>query len=696
MKLCFIDTLGLCYDGSTLDKRGLGGSESAIILISKELAKIGFDVTVFNDCYADDATPGIYNKVLYRPLREVETCGETFDVVIGSRSVSSFAPDDWRDQFKTFTEQMPKFEAFMKRAKHKVLWMHDTFCDGDVYIEDFVVQGRIDEVFTLSDWHTTYITTANHGHKRMFEVFKKKIFQTRNGIGAAPNEWIDIRKKDQNHFVYNSSVTKGMYPLLQEVWPRVKANLPNAYLTVIGGYYRMRSTLEPDENEQKWRALAENPLNEINNVHFTGIIKQSEISEILRHASFMIYPAEFPETFGISTLESLVHNTPLITCDFGALEETAVDDCCYKIPYSIVPNSLYPDIDAQWQFNSLAAVAIEAYNNTYLHQQKMYACNKVKNICGWDGVALQWKQHLFKKLGKFMPVSEYRTVTQINHDVRKVFGRRFFNLEELQEPKNIHQLKINVITPVYNSQDYISKCIESVAQQDYENYSMIVIDDSSTDNTFNQINHTISSLPQEIREKFTVIQNSANLGAVCNQYNAIKNFCNDGIIMLLDGDDHLINDPNIFHKYNNLYHNNAEFTYGSCWSLADNIPLIAQQYPPEIKKRKLYREYKFNWNMPYTHLRTFNLKLFNELTEKNFQDQEGNWFRAGGDAAMFYNLIDKANSENVICVSDVVYAYNDLNPLNDYKINAEEQNKTAAKVLNKSPFFPGQFDLRPL
>ena len=38
MRLAIIDTLGLCYDGTTLEKRGLGGSESAVILISKELA----------------------------------------------------------------------------------------------------------------------------------------------------------------------------------------------------------------------------------------------------------------------------------------------------------------------------------------------------------------------------------------------------------------------------------------------------------------------------------------------------------------------------------------------------------------------------------------------------------------------------------------------------------------------------------
>ena len=73
MKIAFIDTLGLTYDGSTLEKRGLGGSESAVIRMSQELTKIGFDVTVFNDCTSDDSRAGIYNGVNYRPLFELNS-----------------------------------------------------------------------------------------------------------------------------------------------------------------------------------------------------------------------------------------------------------------------------------------------------------------------------------------------------------------------------------------------------------------------------------------------------------------------------------------------------------------------------------------------------------------------------------------------------------------------------------------------
>jgi hypothetical protein len=693
-KIAFIDTLGLCYDGSTLSKRGLGGSESAVIYLSRELVKLGLDVTVFNDCTSDDAFPGCYNGVLFRPLIDVQSTTEDYDVTIASRSVAAFAPVEMRSQFKNFIGGLPDFTNIMNRSKHKVLWMHDTFCDGDDLIEYFINIGRIDEIFTLTDWHTSYITNCDHGFRRNYDVLKKNIFQTRNGIGIKP-DYVEIRDKDPMQFVYNSSVTKGMVPLVNRVWPELKRRLPDAKLTIIGGYYKFREDSTPDQQELDWNNLVrDNP-----DINFTGIITQQEISNILRTASYLLYPTAFPETFGISTLEALAHNVTPITCRFGALEETAIDLMSYKINYPVEKNWSCQWLNEDEQIAHFVNLAMYAVNTPYIHQQKMYACNQIKDICTWDTIALQWKQHLYHKLEKFLPIDEYHAVAKINHRVHKVFGRRFSNLVEYVEPRTVPYNKINVVTPVYNAENYIENCILSVAQQDYENYTMTIIDDCSTDETYKIALATIEKLSPNIRDRFNLKKNDNNMGAV---YNQIKNSENlDGIIMLLDGDDWLVNDPGIFHKYNNIYNDGAEFTYGSCWSIVDDIPLIAQEYPDNVKKEKAYRQYKFNWNMPYTHLRTFNSKLLCDYIGDNgyhsFKDEKGDWLRAGGDTAIFYSLIETADPTKVICVPDIVYKYNDANPINDYKVNSEEQTKTANRVLeSKSVFEDGIYDLRPL
>lgn len=43
--------------------------------------------------------------------------------------------------------------------------------------------------------------------------------------------------------------------------------------------------------------------------------------------------------------------------------------------------------------------------------------------------------------------------------------------------------RFSIIIPAYNVQEYIEKAINSVLEQDFKNYELIVVNDASTDDT---------------------------------------------------------------------------------------------------------------------------------------------------------------------------------------------------------------------
>lgn len=56
--------------------------------------------------------------------------------------------------------------------------------------------------------------------------------------------------------------------------------------------------------------------------------------------------------------------------------------------------------------------------------------------------------------------------------------------------------KVSIILPARNEEEFIGRCLDSLVQQDYENYEIIVIDDSSEDSTWNIISKYASSHPK--------------------------------------------------------------------------------------------------------------------------------------------------------------------------------------------------------
>lgn len=98
---------------------------------------------------------------------------------------------------------------------------------------------------------------------------------------------------------------------------------------------------------------------------------------------------------------------------------------------------------------------------------------------------------------------------------------------------NIEFVLFSVITPVYNRADCVTRCLESVLNQQFDDYEMIVINDGSTDHTLSQIQGLQSNF-----KHFKLISYPENKGVNYARNRGIE-LAKGEFIVFLDSDDML-------------------------------------------------------------------------------------------------------------------------------------------------------------
>ncbi|MCX8854932.1 glycosyltransferase family 2 protein [Vibrio parahaemolyticus] len=95
---------------------------------------------------------------------------------------------------------------------------------------------------------------------------------------------------------------------------------------------------------------------------------------------------------------------------------------------------------------------------------------------------------------------------------------------------------VSIIVPAYNVSKYISQMLDSILQQSYDNFEVIVIDDGSSDETFN-----IISQYAELEPRVKAFQNDKNEKIVFTLNRALS-IAKGELILRCDGDDYLAKD----------------------------------------------------------------------------------------------------------------------------------------------------------
>lgn len=290
-------TEGLPFDGETIEKQSLGGSETAMYYITKELAALGNHVTLFcntsRDAYTWDGVE--YRKVegfqkFCEESNSVESPGT--DVLVLSRHIQH-AAQEWA------------------KARCLVLWPHDCFLPEVLAFWKSVL------------WKTDLLAFNSEFHRKQFDDGVKGLptevyFPTRNGVDLAMiRDAIEGVERVENRLIYTSRPDRGLDVLLA-MWPDLKRERPELELRVM--WYDFP---EADKTHlAPMLAVMDAQIEQLDGVTRLPAMPKRELMREVAAAKMLVYPSIFPEISCISAIEAMACGTPVVASSYCALKET--------------------------------------------------------------------------------------------------------------------------------------------------------------------------------------------------------------------------------------------------------------------------------------------------------------------------------------------------------------------------------------
>ena len=270
---------GKPWNGATIYEQALGGSESAVVYLAREMSRRGHSCMVYSH-----GQPGTFEGVQYRDVQELNQGVPACDVHISSR---------WVDIL------------FASQAPFKALWLHDMPHPNmpptlPVHLAVFLTKYHRDS------WGA--------GEQDSVEVI---------GDGVDLTLFSGMEERSDTDLVWISNPDRGLYIACKIFREQILPRWPELRLVVYGrsAVYGWpgeveRPYLPPPEWLEDGHIILKEPL-----------AKLALARELMR-AWAMFYPTHWPETFCMAALEAQAAGLPVITSPLGALPETVKGGIC--------------------------------------------------------------------------------------------------------------------------------------------------------------------------------------------------------------------------------------------------------------------------------------------------------------------------------------------------------------------------------
>ena len=289
------------FDQSTIRlETSLGGSESALIMMARQLSQNGHDVSVYT------RIPQVEDRI-------------NDDYGIRWMDVSELMDSQLMLDFDIFISQrFSNIFQYPVQARYKVLWVEDILSQPKPMMADL---WQVDEVFYVSEWQ-----------RQQYEHFLDDQAQrlgwvTKNVIDPALLPDLDSIQKIPNRLIHISRPERGLKPLLQ-IFERMRAERPQLELYVS----RYHSMYESNPGVAQVIEWADQAVTEADGVHFLGELNKTQLYQEIAQAQLMLYPGvyDFAETSCIAAIETQALATPLVCTSIGALQETVAGGALIK------------------------------------------------------------------------------------------------------------------------------------------------------------------------------------------------------------------------------------------------------------------------------------------------------------------------------------------------------------------------------
>lgn len=235
-------------------------------------------------------------------------------------------------------------------------------------------------------------------------------------------------------------------------------------------------------------------------------------------------------------------------------------------------------------------------------------------------------------------------------------------------------VKISILVPVYNVEQYLPRCIDSVLTQDFQDWEMILVDDGSPDKC--------PQICDEYAEKDNRIKviHKSNGGANSARLTGVE--VSQGVyLMFLDSDDYLL--PKalsiLYNKIEEGYDivKGNDIRFNGEWEKVEKPRFVGK----EIRGHKEYLKSVLNYDvLPYLWGGLYKRDLFSSNLLRDNQD-----LQIGEDWISNISVWNKVNK--YIAVDYAVYAYfiNDDSMMQKNVISFEYQEKMKDKIMKYIP-----------